>query len=52
MKKILVVLAVAFTFTTAMPVAALMAGVQSTAPGPDLLTRPGEIAAQTILIAQ
>ena len=52
MKKILVILALTFAFTTAMPLATVMAGIQSAAPGPALLTRPGEVATQTILLAQ
>ena len=53
MKKIFVVLAVTFAFTTAMPVATVMAAqVSTTAPGPALLTRPGEVATQRILLSQ
>jgi hypothetical protein len=53
MKKIFVVLAVTFAFTTAMPVATVIAAqVSTTAPGPALLTRPGEVATQTILLSR
>ena len=53
MKKIFVVLALTFAFTTAIPVATVMAvQVSTAAPGLALLTRPGEVATQTILFAQ
>jgi hypothetical protein len=53
MKKIFVVVALAFAFTTAMPVGTVMAAqVSATAPGPALLTRPGETTTQTILLAR
>jgi hypothetical protein len=53
MKKIFIVLALAFAFITAMPLATVMAAqVSATAPGPALLTRPGEITTQTILLSQ